>query len=104
MAALSFPLSLYVRVGTDFHTYALPLIGTWDAVFALVAAIVFASTGLYRGLWRYASLSDLAALLRAVSLVILLFFVLLFLINRSHELPRSLFFINWMVLTVLLGG
>ena len=104
MAALSFPLSLFLRVGSSFTTYAPDLLWRWDAVFVAVAALVFVATGFYRHLWRYVSLSDLVALLRVASLVVILFFVLVFVINRSQDLPRSLIGINWLVLLALLGG
>ena len=42
-------------------------------IFTAVAGGVFWFTGLYRGVWRYASMSDMLAITRAVTLVILIF-------------------------------
>jgi len=104
MAALSFVLSLYLRVGDGIFNYRADLLSSYEAVFVGAAAAVFFASGLYRGIWRYASLPDLVAVLRAATLVMLVFFPLMFLVNRLVELPRSLVGINWLVLVALLGG
>ncbi len=104
MAGLSFFLSFYLRVGNDIVNYPASVLWGYGAAFAATAGIVFLSTGLYRGIWRYASLPDLLSLLRAVTLVILIFFPVMFLATRLAELPRSLVGINWLVLVALLGG
>ena len=104
MAALSFILSLYLRVGGDISQYSPKLLLTYDLGFAATAAVVFLWAGLYRGIWRYASLPDLLALFRAASLTILIFFPVMFLMTRLADMPRSLVGINWLLLMALLGG
>src|SRR5208282_2410534 len=104
MAAVAFALSLYLRVGDDFINFSQGLFWFYDAMFTATAAAVFFWAGLYRGIWRYASLPDLLGLARAVTLVILIYFPLMFLATRLEGLPRSLFGINWLVLMALLGG
>ncbi len=104
MAALSFILSFYLRVGNDIFHYSPSLIWSYDAAFTATAGVIFLWTGLYRGIWRYASLPDLLGLVRAATLVILVFFPLMFLATRLLELPRSLVGINWLLLTALLGA
>ncbi len=104
MAALSFLLSFYLRVGDSIQLYSWQLLAIYDVSFAVIAAAVFWWTGLYRGIWRYASLPDLVALLRAVTIVMLVFFPAMFVLTRLDELPRSLAGINWLVLMALLGG
>ncbi|MDE2230392.1 MAG: polysaccharide biosynthesis protein [Alphaproteobacteria bacterium] len=104
MAAISFWLSFYLRVGDDIGHYSHELIWAYDAIFAAIAAAVFFASGLYRGIWRYASLPDLIGLARAVTLVILIYFPLMFLATRLEALPRSIVGINWLVLMALLGG
>ena len=104
MAAASFPLSLYLRVGGDISYFAQSFLLEGAIIFTLVAAGVFWFADLYRGIWRYASLNDLMAITKAVTLIVLIFLPLLFLVTRLHDLPRSLPLINWFVLLVLLGG
>ena len=104
MAAASFWLSLYLRVGDALLDYPGRLVLGYDLAFTVIAAATFWWTGLYRGIWRYASLPDLLALLRAVTIVVLAFFPLMFIATRLVDLPRSLVGINWLVLMALLGG
>jgi FlaA1/EpsC-like NDP-sugar epimerase len=104
MAALSFVLSFYLRVGTDISQFSPTLLLTYDLGFTATAAVVFLWIGLYRGIWRYASLPDLLALFRAATLIILIFFPVMFVVTRLADMPRSLVGINWLLLMALLGG
>jgi FlaA1/EpsC-like NDP-sugar epimerase len=104
MAAVSFPLSLYLRVGPDFNYFADAFLVEGVVAFTLTAALVFSLSGMYRGIWRYASTKDLITITKAVSLVVVVFVPMLFLITRLEDMPRSLPLINWFVLLILLGG
>ncbi|MEC9152381.1 MAG: nucleoside-diphosphate sugar epimerase/dehydratase [Pseudomonadota bacterium] len=104
MASISFPLSLFLRVGSDMSYFAAPFLLEAMTLFTVVAAVVFWLANMYRGVWRYASLNDLVAITKAVTLVVLIFLPLLFLASRLQDIPRSLPLINWFVLLVLLGG
>ena len=59
MAAVSFVAALYLRLGDRIVDYEPRLTAIYVAGFTLIAASVFLLTGLYRGIWRYASLPDL---------------------------------------------
>lgn len=104
MAALSFVLALYIRLGSEqWHLaqdYLLP--GTLTAAF--VSLVVFSSMRLYRGVWRYASMPDMLVIVRAVSLCMLSFAVVMFVVTRLEGLPRSVLFIQWMLLSFMLAG
>jgi len=104
MAAISFVVALYLRLGNDVLEHTRPYLWEGTAVFAGIAAVVFIRTGVYRGVWRYASLPDLYALAKAVTLTILIFLPVLFLFSRAEDYPRSALVINWFVLMALTGG
>jgi FlaA1/EpsC-like NDP-sugar epimerase len=104
MAALSFGLALYLRLGDDILQYEPRLTLIYGAAFTLIAAIVFLVTGLYRGIWRYASLPDLFNIARAATLTVLIFLPVMFVFTRLETLPRSTLLIDWLVLIALLGG
>jgi O-antigen biosynthesis protein WbqV len=104
MAALSFVLSLYLRVGSDFTAYGTDFLLIGAASFAAIAGTVYLWMDLYRGIWRYASLNDLMAIARAVTLIILIFLPVMFLTTRLQGMPRSMVIINWFVLIILLGA
>ncbi len=103
MAGLSFNLALYLRVGSDMlERTDLILVGT--PLIAGLAAVVFYVMGLYRGIWRYASMRDLIAITKTASMLILIFALVMFMATRLMDYPRSAPLINWFVLMALLGG
>ena len=104
MAAASFVLSLLLRLGDALYVYSPELLIQGTALFTVVSAVVFRFMGLYRGVWRYASLNDLLAITRSTTLAVLIFLSVMFLWTRLEELPRSLLIVNWFVLVTLLGG
>ncbi len=104
MAAIALPLSMYLRYGEIIERVPIDLIIGYTVGFAAIAAGVFLATGLYRGIWRFASLPDLVGLLRAATLVIAISFLVFFLVTRLEAMPRSTFIICWFVLVGLLGG
>ncbi|WP_241503727.1 polysaccharide biosynthesis protein [Ferruginivarius sediminum] len=105
MAAVSFFLALGLRLGDDvWSDIGDPdMLRAWVA-FTAVCAVVFWFTGLYRGIWRYASLQDLVSIAKAVTLSLLIFLPVTFLITRLDAVPRSFLVIDWFVLIFLLGA
>ena len=104
MAGLSFALALYLRLGDDITPYNPDPLIQGGVIFVAISAVVFWFSGLYRGVWRYASMNDLLAITRAVTITILTFLLVMFLWTRFLHLPRSIIPINWFVLMALLGG
>jgi FlaA1/EpsC-like NDP-sugar epimerase len=105
MAAAAFALALYLRLGeTLFLDYARRLLPEGLPIFLGVCAVVFAWSGLYRGLWRYASLNDLLAIVKAATIAVLVFLPVLFLVSRLADLPRSQLVICWLLLIAFLAG
>ena len=104
MAAAAFVLSLYLRLGDAFWSQTKDFLLEGTLLFTAICASVFASFRLYRGIWRYASLDDLLAITKAVSLAILIFAVALFALTRLELMPRSALAINWLLLMGMLGG
>ncbi|WP_340116282.1 nucleoside-diphosphate sugar epimerase/dehydratase [Pelagibius sp. 7325] len=104
MAALAFMIALLLRLGNE--AWASLMTNLWPAMlmFTAVCGLVFLSTGLYRGVWRYASMNDLVAIIKAVSLSLAVFLPVTFLITRLDSLPRSWLVISWFVLIFLLGA
>lgn len=104
MAAVSLLLSFYLRLGDAVFLYRADILEFGIVAFLLISAVVFWISGLYRGVWRYASLTDLLAITRAVTIASLAFLVVMFLWVRLEEMPRSVLVINWFILMALLGG
>ncbi|PZO63060.1 MAG: polysaccharide biosynthesis protein [Pseudoxanthomonas suwonensis] len=75
-----------------------------DLVLVLLAqGVVFWRVGLYRGLWRFASVPDLVNIVKASLIGLLSIAACLFLYNRLQYVPRSVLVLYPVVLTMLLG-
>jgi len=67
-------------------------------------ALVFWRFGLYRGIWRFASLPDLKRIVLAVGLAALLVPVALILFRVSAVVPRSVLILDPLLLVIVMGG
>ena len=104
MAALSFAIAISLRMGPDGLLPVNESLVLALGLFTAVSAGVFWFMGLYRGIWRYASLNDVIAIVKAVTLAILVFSVVTFMVTRLEAVPRSALVINWFVLIALLSA
>ena len=104
VAGFSFIVAMYLRVGAADYKVSFELLLEGAIVMALIGGIIFWLSGLYRGVWRYASLDDLMAITRAATISMLLFLLVMFVWSRMDAVPRSVPFINWFILMALLGG
>ncbi len=104
IAALSFWLAHYLRLGDLMIEFSGELITHAILPFALLAGFVFIAAGLYRGLWRYASMQDLLTLTKAATVLIIVFYLTLFFVTRLEGVPRSVPIIHWLLLLAMLGG
>ena len=69
-----------------------------------IQAVISWRFGLYRGLWRFASLPDLWNIIRVAVIGALTIGIALFLLNRLQGIPRSALILYPMFLIFLLGG
>ena len=80
-----------------------PLWSTEIAVVLVAQGLVFWRVGLYRGLWRFASVPDLWNILKAALLGLLALALGLALYNRLGTVPRAVLVLYPFVLVGLLG-
>lgn len=69
-----------------------------------VSMVTFYFLRIHRGMWRFVSLVDFKLIFLAVSVSVLLFSVITFLINRLDDIPRSLPIVLWMLHLFLAVG
>lgn len=60
--------------------------------------------GLYRGIWRYASIPDLIRIIKAVAIGCIIAGATIFALTRLEGVPRSVFVLDSVLLVLLLGG
>lgn len=65
---------------------------------------VFMLSGLYRGIWVFASLPDLLRMIRAIAISMLVIALTVLLLSPSPALPRSVFLMYPVLLLLLMGG
>lgn len=88
------------RVPSDYLLSGLVIL----PIVMLVQSAVFWHFGLYRGIWRFASMPDLARIAKAVVFGTAVAGVAIFLFTRMEGIPRSVLPIYGLLLLALLGG
>lgn len=73
----------------------------WVIFFQIIAFWTF---GLYRGVWRFASIPDLTRIIKAIMMGSLMTLLAVFLTTRLQNLPRSVVPLYSMLLLFILGG
>lgn len=105
MAALSFALALYLRLGTfDYPSISPEDMLYSGLLFTATCAVVFMASGLYRSIWAFASIRDLKEILRAVTLSVVIYIIVGFVFTRLTGVPRTVPFITWFIMLAGLGG
>lgn len=103
-AAVAFLLALWLRLGDGLAALPPDILAANLGLFTLTCAAIFLGSGLYRGIWAYASVRDLGAILKAVTLAIAVFVPLSFFLSRLEGIPRSTPVIVWFILLAFLSG
>jgi FlaA1/EpsC-like NDP-sugar epimerase len=82
-----------------------PSIWSTETLLVLIAqGLVSWQVGLYRGVWRFASVPDLVNILKASVFGLLAILLVLFIYNRLGQTPRSVLMMYPLVLTLMLGA
>jgi len=106
---LVIPLAWLVAYWLRFNLDTIPPEYWQQAVSMLPGVMViqgglFWYFGLYRGVWRFASVPDLLRILKAVMVGVAITAAFMFLLNRLQGVPRSVFALDALLLVLLLGG
>jgi O-antigen biosynthesis protein WbqV len=103
-AAIAFLLGMFLRHGEAIRELPPEHVFGNMVLFAAISGVVFLLSGLYRGLWAYASVRDLWAILRGVTLAVLVFVTVAVLTSRFADIPRTTPVIVWLLLLAILCG
>ncbi|MGY3038715.1 FlaA1/EpsC-like NDP-sugar epimerase [Rhodanobacter sp. TND4EL1] len=103
MAALAWWIAKLFRYAlkpdeiVSFQLFEFPIV-------LLIQGLIFRWTGLYKSVWRFASLPDLWNIVRAVLVGTFSIGVAMFLYERLEGVPRSVLVLYPLLLSILLGG
>ena len=97
---MAFSLRFNFHIPEKFIGYILESL----PVIFIFHSICFYSLGLYKGVWRFASLPDLKRIMRAVAFAALLSATFALLVHPAIIIPRSVLILNPMLLLLTMGG
>ncbi len=108
LVALAFIAAYTLRrgLGLDWWLTApdAGLVLSWAIIYGAIGGGIELGLRNERSAWSYASIADVAGLVRATGLTALMFLALIFLSNRGITLPRSTLILSWMLSLFFLVG
>lgn len=103
-AALAWPAAYWLRFNMEVPDFFVRgMLYTFGWVVPAQAGI-FWLFGLYRGMWRYASVRDLQRILLAVAVGALTVPVAVLMLRQTHLVPRSVLLLDPILLLLVMGG
>lgn len=97
---VAYLLRFNFSIPLDFASEMLATVG-WVV---MLQVSVFVGFGLYRGVWRFASVSDLKRIFLAVSSVAVLLAAFFFMFKTNVVIPRSVLVLDPLLLILFMGG
>ena len=103
-AGTAWLLAFWLRLNLSLPAEFLPGLGRALLVCIPVQAYAYQAFGLYRGVWRYASLPDLKRIVFAVATGALAGPFVLMMLGMNVGIPRSVFLLEPILLLLIMGG
>jgi len=101
--AMTVPLlALFIRLEGNFHSAYYGILGQYLPFMVIIRLAFYYMFGLYHRLWRYASVSELLAIIGAVTLSSVCITTYMYLSGAA--LPRSIHVISWLLNILLIGA
>lgn len=103
-SAIAWVVAFWLRFNFDIPT---PFLGAmWRTLVWVVGvqSLVFLAFGLYRGIWRFASIPDLRRIALAVGAGAFAAPTLLYMLSELHGVPRSVLVFDPILLFMMMGG
>ena len=86
---LSFFIALILRLDLDYASFLMEVLWIFAILFSISNIIILNYYGLYHGIWRYASMHEIISIFKSIFISTLFIIVLLFLVFRLQDIPRS---------------
>lgn len=103
-AALAWQLAYLLRFNLEMPAQYVTAMWSYMVFVVPVQGLTFFCAGLYRGIWRFASIPDLRRIGLAVGIAALIVPMSLFMGSRLQEVPRSVLIIDPVLLFLLMGA
>ena len=103
-AVFAWVLAYLLRFNFDIPAQFMPSL-TQVMLWAVpLQVFCFLQFGLYKGVWRFASLPDLQRVLKAIFVASLIVVSVLFMLKPQNFVPRSVLILNPLLLILIVGG
>lgn len=103
-ASVSNYLAFIIRFESIISSFYLNIFLKYLPLLLAFRLLFFIRFGLYKGLWRYASISDLIKIMNSATFGSLLFFVTTQYIVGELSYPRSIYILDWLLFVLISGG
>jgi len=104
LVASALSLAFLLRFDFQIPRDELTLMLKGLAVVLVAKPILFSASGMYRSIWRYASLQDAYEIFKVVTFSSLVSAFLLVFMDGPYALPRSIYILDWFILFVLVAA
>lgn len=104
LVVLTYYLSFVIRFDAEIPAQELKLMLRSMPILFVIQLSFFYGLGVYRGIWRYASIEDLMTIFKAASMSIAVVIAVVYFLFGLAGFPRSVFIIDWLLLIVFVGG
>ena len=95
--------AFWLRLGWPFHPRYILFLQTYIVPFIVIKIDIFYFSGMYRRLWRYASIRELRVIVQAVALSSLAILFLSYAVG-TLPIPRTVFIVDGLLTLFAVGG
>lgn len=103
-AVLANYLAFIIRFDFALPTVYLDKFLSYLPILLLIRLVFSLHFGLHKGLWRYASISDLIKIVNSATLGCIIFFLTITYLIGDTTYPRSIYIIDWLLFIIIYGG
>jgi len=104
LTVAAYILSFYLRFEFSLPEKYKTIILSTLPILLLIKTLTFYFFGLFSGVWRYASIDDSWRIIKATVVSTILFVLTVIFTHGIVGFPRSVFILDWVLCTVLVGG
>ncbi len=103
-AALANYLAFIIRFESLLSPVYLQKFLAYLPLLLLIRLVCILQTGLQKGLWRYASISDLIKIINSTTIGSVLFLLIVKYLFGDSDYPRSIYVLDWLIFIAISGG
>lgn len=103
-AIVSNYLAFIIRFESMLSSFYLNIFLTYLPLLLAIRLLFFIRFGLHKGLWKYASISDLIKIINSSTAGSLIFLISVQYIVGDNNYPRSIYILDWLLFILISGG